>query len=255
MDYETKANAAGERSREMIPLQHVEIPIDMVGLDFASRLDAKIAASLVITKNGQKYARWILNPEDTKWNYELLEYFMKKGLDLKVHNYFHGYQTASRSYIAEDPNSGAQFSVKSSTNTIGGAWRDKKQPVGEAVDGRILSDFFMEQNAKLPFKNFTIMDEPAVLKLAEIDQAVVIRDLGGLKDVKSKFTYVPGFSVLHENVGREIALKNGSKDPYAFWTQHYVRVAGRALGELAARTGVQFDSPHSQTSSWNLILI
>jgi hypothetical protein len=136
--------------------------------------------------------------------------------------------------------------VKSSTNNTGGAWRDKKQPVGEAIDGRLMSDFIYTQMQKRPFENIIFMDEPAILKLPEIDQAVVIRDLGEIKEKGSKKFYLPGFSALHEKAGAEIALKNGSKNPYAFWSEHYVRVAGRALGEFAARTGLQFDSPHSQ---------
>ena len=40
--------------------------------------------------------------------------------------------------------------------------------------------------------------------------------------------------------------KNGSTDPYEYWTENYIKLAARALGELAARTGLQFDSPHSQ---------
>lgn len=246
VQYETGANAASTRTSAMIMLPHVEIPIEMVGLDFAERLDPKIAKSLVIEKNGKKYVRWILNPEDTKWGKELLAHFATKGLVLDVQYHFQGYQTASRSYITEDPTTGAEFSVKSSTDVTGGAWRDKKQPVGEAVDGRLTSDFMFEQNQKRPFENFTVMDEPAILKLDAIDQAVVIRDLGPIKNPRNKTFLVPGFSVLHEDLGKQIALQNGSADPQAFWTEHYIKVAGRALGELAARTGIQFDSPHSQ---------
>ncbi len=246
VQYETHANGAGVRSSEAIMLPHVEIPLEMVGLDFAKRLDPRIVESLIIEKNGKEYVRWILNPEDTVWGKTLIAHFAAKGVALPVYYHFKGYQTASRSYIAEDPTTGVEFSVKSSTNVTGGAWRDKKQPVGEAIDGRLTSDFLFDQNKKRNFENFSIMDEPAILKINDIDQAVVIRDLGDLKEVKSNKIYVPGFSVLHEAIGKEIALKNGSTDPHAFWTENYIKVAGRALGELAARTGIQFDSPHSQ---------
>lgn len=246
VEFETKANAAGERSVESILLPHVEIPLREVGIDFADRLDKKIASALLFEKAGETYVRWILNPEDTKWGEELLAHFKKQGLKLKRKYRFTGYQTASRSYIAEDPVSGIQFSVKSSTNITGGNWRDKKQPVGEAIDGRLLSDFIHEQSQKRAFETFKVMDEPAILKLPAIDQAVVIRDLGELKSPGNKKYYLPGFSALHEGVGAEIALKNGSANPFEYWTEHYIKPAGRALGELAARTGLQFDSPHSQ---------
>jgi hypothetical protein len=245
VEFETKSNAAARRSTEAIFLPHVEIPLEMVGTDFAFRIDPRIASSLIFEVGGKKYVRWILNPEDTKWGRALLKYFKSKGLKLPVKYYFIGYQTASRSYIAEDPNNGVQFSVKSSTNITGGNWRDKKQPIGEAIDGRLLSDFLMEQNKKRPFKNFIIMDEPAILMIQGLDQAVVIRDIGPIKD-SDEMIYLPGFSALFDKTGTEIALKNGSTNPYEFWTKNYIEVAGRALGELAARTGIQFDSPHSQ---------
>jgi hypothetical protein len=246
IEFETQGNAVSKRSNQPVKLPHIEIPLDMVAQDFASRLDPAIANSLVITKqDGKKYVRWILNPEDTKWGKIVIQYFAEQGLKLDVQYYFTGYQTASRSYIAEDPASGVQFSVKSSTNNTGGSWRDKKQPVGEAVDARVIGDFLYEQNKKRSFKNFLFMDEPAVLKIDKLDQAIVIRDLGELK-TESKRYYLPGFSALHETVGASIAKINGSNDPYEFWTENYIKVAGRALGELAARTGMQFDSPHSQ---------
>lgn len=246
VQFETQANGAGKRSTEMVLLPHVEIPMDMVGYNLARRIDMQIANSLIIEKNGKKYMRWILNPEDTKWGQEVIAHFAKKGLELSIQHHFRGYQTASRSYIVEDPVTGAQFSVKSSTNVTGGKWSDKKQPVGEAYDGRLISNFLFEQNQKRAFENFEVMDEPAMLKISSLDQAVVIRDIGKIKNIENKNFFVPGFAVLHENLGKQIALANGSTDPHAFWTEHYIKSTGRALGELAARTGLQFDSPHSQ---------
>lgn len=246
VQFETQANGAGKRSTEMIRLPHVEIPMDMVGFNFARRIDMQIANSLIIEKNGKKYMRWILNPEDTKWGKEVMAHFAQKGLVLNIQHHFVGYQTASRSYIVEDPVTGAQFSVKSSTDVTGGKWNDKKQPVGEAFDGRLISNFLYEQNQKRAFENFEVMDEPAILKISSLDQAVVIRDVGKIKNTENKNFFVPGFAVLHEQLGQRIALANGSTDPHAFWTEHYIKATGQALGELAARTGLQFDSPHSQ---------
>jgi hypothetical protein len=106
--FETQANAAGKRSAVAVRLPHVEIPLAMVGLDFASRLDPRIAESLVFERNGEKFVRWILNPEDTRWGETLVKHFSENmGINLVRQYYFLGYQTASRSYIAEDPNSGA----------------------------------------------------------------------------------------------------------------------------------------------------
>lgn len=247
IEFETEANAVSTRSKDMVKLPHVDIPLKYLISDFAKRTDFRISKSLLFKKDGIQMVRWILNPEDTKWGDALIKYFNEKHqLVLNKQYYFHGYKTSSRSYIAEDPMSGAVFSVKSSTNVTGGYWSDKKQPLGEAIDSRIMSDFLYNQKKKRPFVHFIFMDEPAILGIKEIDQAVVIRDLNEIKRPDRIKYYLPGFSALHEKIGKEIAAKNGSSDPYEFWTENYVKVAGRALGELAARTGLQFDSPHSQ---------
>lgn len=218
----------------------------MVELDLNQRFSENELSSLIFEKEGQKYFRWILNPEDTKWFAKVKEYYARKGVRLEKKYYFTGYQTASRSYIVENPEKTMQFPVKSSTNVTGGHWSDKKQPVGEAIDSRLNSDFLAMIQKNIPFQNVIIMDEPAIAKIPAIDQAIVIRDLSGLNDKASGMIYLPGFSALHESTGRQIALKNGSTDPAAFWTKHYIEATGRALGEFAARTGMQYDSPHSQ---------
>lgn len=246
INYETKSNAVSTRNNQAIPMAHYEIPLEMVSVDFAARLPESIRQHLIFQKDGKSYVRWILNPEDTKWFVEVEAHFAAKGLSLEKKHYFTGYQTASRSYIVEDPRKEIQFSVKSSTDKTGGYWADKKQPVGEADDSRANADFLDEITKKLSFEHVIIMDEPAIMKIPAIDQAVVIRDLNDVNSERSGKIYVPGFSVLYEQTGKEIAAKNGSNDPQKFWTEHYVQAVGRALGEFAARTGMQFDSPHSQ---------
>lgn len=246
VNFETKANAVSKRENKHFRMPHFEIPLSMLEVDFAERLSPKIREQLIFKKNGKDMVRWILNPEDTAWYLKVQEYFLAKGLKLEKKYHFTGYQTASRSYIVEDPDKKVQFSVKSSTNVTGGHWADKQQPVGEAIDSRLNADFLADIQEKLKFEHLVIMDEPAIIKAPAIDQAVVIRDLADLNVRSSGKIYVPGFSVLHEEWGREIASRNGSNNPYEFWTEHYIKAVGRALGEFAARTGLQFDSPHSQ---------
>lgn len=244
--FETRVNAVASRNNEAIPMPHYEIPLNLLDVDFSNRMSDEVKKHFIFEKDGQKYVRWVLNPEDTKWFSQVSEHIKEKGITLSKEYYFTGYQTASRSYIVEDPGKTMQFSVKSSTDKTGGYWADKKQPVGEAIDSRLNADFLDYVQKKLRFEHAIILDEPAILKLPAIDQAVVFRDLNALNNPSSDKVYLPGFSALHDSVGREIAFKNGSKDPYAFWTEHYIKATGRALGELAARTGMQFDSPHSQ---------
>ena len=243
---ETKANGVAIRSELPIMMPHFEIPVEFLEANYAERINSDYLKHLIFNKDGKNYLRWILNPEDTQWSKEVSNYFKTKGVVLEKKYYFTGYQTASRSYIVEDPDHEIQFSVKSSTNKTGGNWTSKKQPVGEAVDSRLNADWLADVQKKLAFKNIIIMDEPAIFAIQKIDQAVVIRDIGELNDPNSEMIYIPGFSVLHELTGIEIAKRNGSNDPKSFWRENYIKPVGRALGELAARTGMQFDSPHSQ---------
>ncbi len=244
--FETKANAVSSRNENPIQMPHFEIPVEFLEANLSDRLRPEYLKHLLFKKRGKTYLRWILNPEDTLWSNEVAAHFQNKGIHLTKKYYFTGYQTASRSYIVEDPKQEIQFSVKSSTNKTGGHWSDKKQPIGEAIDSRLNAEFLADVQKKLAFKNIIILDEPAIFSIGDLDQAVVIRDLGFLNDSTSDMIYVPGFSVLHEGTGKMIAEKNGSKDPKTYWTENYIKPVGRALGELAARTGMQFDSPHSQ---------
>lgn len=247
IDHETKANAVTLRGNEVVDIPHFNIPLELVDTDFAARFSDEYRKHFIFERHGKKFVRWILNPEDTKWGEEVAVYFIKEhNIKLERKFYFKGYKTASRSYIVEDPQKKIQFSVKSSTNKTGGQWADKKQPIGEAIDSRLNADIINEIQQKRPFEYAIVMDEPAILKLPAIDQAVVVRDLSGINDPKSGMVYLPGFAVLHETAGALIAKANGSENPYSFWTQYYVKAVARAMGEFGARTGMQFDSPHSQ---------
>jgi hypothetical protein len=242
--HETRSNAVAQRSDAAVRMPHYEIPLRLVDSDFASNLDEKIKSALVFEKNGEPYVRWIANPEDTKWFRDVESFLKKNGLPSDRRYLFTGYMTASRSYIVEHPVSKVQFSVKASTNVTGGNWKDKKQEYKDAFDIRMISDFVQDVQDRIGFDHLIIMYEPAVLGIKDIDQSVVVRELAGLE--KGEFKYIPGFSVLHETVGREIAEKNGSRDPARFWQEHYVAPLARAAAELFTKTGIWLDSPHSQ---------
>jgi hypothetical protein len=93
-------------------------------------------------------------------------------------------------------------------------------------------------------QNTIVMDEPAGFGIEKIDQAMLIRDLGNLP--KGSNYYLPGFSAVFDSTGREIAGLNGSSSPAVYWNHNYNRPLARSLAEFAARTGLTFDSPHSQ---------
>jgi hypothetical protein len=242
--YETKGNAAADRSNAKVLIKHFEIPLEIIEKDFSDRFPSEIRESLIFEKNGEKYVRWIINPEDTKWKSELTEYLQKKGLSTTEHQYFDAYQTASRSYVLHDPKSEATFSLKVSTNKTGGNWTDKKQTMADSFETRIATDYIQKIHRLNPFKNFKMLDEPAAFGIKEIDQGMMIRSLNELP--QGKFIYLPGFTAVHDKIGEEIAHLNGYEDPAKFWNENYNKPLARSLAELSAKAGVTYDSPHSQ---------
>jgi len=246
VDFETKSNAAASRNNQMINIQNYEIPYELVKSLLSPHLDPQVAQAMIFERDGQKYVRWVINPEDTTWYKEVEKFLVENKVSTEKHQYFKAYQTASRSYLVVDPNSGAQFSVKVSTDRTGGAWKDKKQTFDDARQIRLMDDYVSDVFAKYPPQYFVYMNEPAVFGLESIDQGMIIRSLNELPQAGAGKFYAPGFAVLHDKTGAEIARMNGSDDPAAYWEEHYNMPLARALAELAARTGVTYDSPHSQ---------
>ena len=244
VNWETQANAVAARSPDPIKMDHFEIPLDVVEKDFAKDLDPAIKDTLVFQKNGKSYVRWVINPEDTKWHLEVKKFLEEQNLDSKTYQYFTGYKTASRSMIVEDPSKKVSFSVKVSTNVTGGHWMDKKQYVGDSEEIRMASDMIQNISEKVNFKHLLIQDEPLQMGLKQIDQALIVRNINISK--KEKRFYLPGFSAVHDKVGREIALLNGEVNPEKFWNENYNKPLGRALAEFEVYFGMSYDSPHSQ---------
>lgn len=242
---ETHSNAVATRESEFVRLEHYEIPLKLLEADVALRSNPGFVNSLIFEKNGEKYVRWVINPEDTKWHKEVESFLQSHGIKPEKKTHFVGYMTASRSYIAVDPKSGAEFSVKVSTDRTGGNWRDKKQTWDDGKQIRLMTDFVNDQLRKQPqLENIVLLDEPMAFGIKSIDQAMIIRSYEDLK--ASGKRYVPGFSIMHEELGREIAKANGSSDPAAFWNEHYNKPLARAIAEFFALTGMTYDSPHSQ---------
>lgn len=242
---ETQANAVAVRSNEMVPLQHYEIPLDLVEKNIASRSNPQFVRSMIFRKNGKSWVRWLINPEDTKWHKEVEKFLIEHKLPITRYTRFRGYMTASRSYIAVDPISKAEFSIKMSTDKTGGNWRDKKQDWEDASQIRIMTDFVHDLLKNQPrLQHSILLDEPMAFGIKALDQAMVLRSYEDLS--KSGLRYIPGFSIMHEAEGAKLAALNGSDDPAAFWNEHYNKPLARALAEFFLLTGMTYDSPHSQ---------
>ena len=242
---ETESNAVSVRVHKEIKMPHLEIPLRMIKKDLAARLNPAIAKSLIFSKDGEEYFRWVINPEDTQYTKVVQDFLTSKGLSAQLKYHFLGYQTASRSYVVVDPVSHVEFSTKASTNVTGGHWKSKKQTLDDALQVRMITDYVHDMIAKTgPLEHIILLDEPAIFGLPTLDQAIVIRDYSSLTGSGHRF--VPGFSILHDKTGAEIAKLNGSDDPAAYWDEHYNKPLARAIAEFTALTGLTYDSPHSQ---------
>lgn len=242
--WETKANAVSTRSDEVIRVEHYEIPARLIQQDIDSTLDPAMKSSLIFEKNGEKYVRWVINPEDSKWHLEVKALLEKNGIDSTPKKFFDGYLTASRSMIIVNPENGATFSLKVSTNKTGGNWTDKKQTWTDAKQVRNMNKWIGEVMANMETETLVIMDEPLSMGLKEIDQGMIMRSLNDVPG--DQHFYLPGFSVLHEKEGARIAKLNGATNVAEYWDKHYNQPLAKAMAEFFAYTGAWYDSPHSQ---------
>lgn len=244
VNWETKANAVATRSNVKIKLDHYEIPLRLLQKDIDDSLDQSMKDSLIFVKNGEKYVRWIINPEDTKWHLKVKEFLESKNLDSEPKKFFDAFLTASRSMILVNPINGASFSLKVSTNITGGNWTDKKQTWVDAQQVRNMDKWMGEVMSSMKTDHLVIMNEPFAMGIAEIDQGMIMRSLNDVPN--NDHYYMPGFSVLHEREGARIAKLNGATDVAAFWEKNYAEPLAKALAEFFAYTGAWYDSPHSQ---------
>lgn len=243
--WETKANgASAPRSNEFIRVEHYEIPLRLLEQDFDESLDPAIRDSIIFTKNGEKYVRWLINPEDTKWHLEVKEFLKKHKVDSEAKKFFDGYLTASRSMILVNPNNGATFSLKVSTNLTGGKWSDKKQTWKDARQVRRMNKYVKNSIPKMQTESLVIMDEPLAMGIKELDHGMIMRSLNDLPE--DLHYYIPMFSILHETEGVRIAKLNGSSDPVKYWDKHLVEPLAKAMAEYFSITGAWHDSPHAQ---------
>ncbi len=244
VNWETEANAVSLRSNDIIRLEHYEIPLRLLKQDIDDGLSEDIKSSLIFTKNGEKYIRWMINPEDSKWHLEVQEFLNKHNVDSTPKKFFDGYLTASRSMIVVNPQNGATFSLKVSTNKTGGNWTDKKQTWTDAQQVRRMNRYVKSAVPQMKTESLVIMDEPLALGIAELDHGMIARSLNDLPT--DGHYYLPAFSVLHETEGARIAKLNGATDPAVYWEKHLIQPLANAMAEYFAITGAWYDSPHAQ---------
>ena len=245
VEWETHANNISVRSSAPIALEHFEIPLSAVSAHFGENLEPEVRASLVFEKNGVPTVRWIINPEDSEYANALEVYLRKNGLDAHRYPRFTGYQTASRSLIIEDPVTGAEFSAKVGTNKTGGQWKSKKLTADQAKQSALMNREIETIERKVFFRHGVYLEEPAAFGIAGADQGFVVRSLKNFH-ANPKRSYLPAFSVVHQEIGRRLALKNGARVPADYWIENAVKPIARAQAEFIAFTGRVPEAGHWQ---------
>lgn len=245
--WEQRSNQASNsiRPTQKVMLEHFEIPLSEVESLLDSQIDPKLKKSLVFKKNSKDYVRWIVNPEDTQYGHLLAIYLQSKNLDSHRYRYYEAYYTASRSMVIQDPVSGVVFSAKVGTDKTGGEWQDKQLTAKRAEQAAKVDQWIDGFNKNMKLKNAVLMREPASFFIKELKQGMIIRSLETMTK-KGSYHYLPGFSVLTNTAGVEIAKKNGSLDPAAFWLEHAVKPIARAQAEWSAFSGILPSSFHWQ---------
>lgn len=243
--WETNANGVSSRSSAEISLKHFEIPLSKVESAIGKNLEPNLLKSLIFEKNGERYVRWIINPEDTEWAGDLGAHLRNLGLDSTHYTYFKGYLTASRSLLIHDPIENTFFSAKVSTNKTGGKWQDKKLNAKQAGQTSFMNNEMMEIEKNINLTHSKFMHEPLAFAMAEIDQGMVVRSLEVFTQNPTKY-YLPGFSAVHDATGKRIAELNGSNNPAEFWMKHGVEPLAKANAEFVAITGRAPEAGHWQ---------
>ncbi|MBF0360498.1 MAG: hypothetical protein HQK49_05765 [Oligoflexia bacterium] len=226
----------------------------MIGDSYEWNLPKEVRDSLVVREehNGkmETFIRWPINPEDTKFHVQIKNLLKENGYPSQEYNFFNGYLTASRSIIVENPDNGAVFSIKVSTNKTGGDWQDKDLNEGEFLDSKFaqrLQDRIVKSDA-YELQHLKILPEPVGYmikdKKSKIEQGFVVRTLGEL--ATGEKYYLPAFSVFHQDLGVKLAKMNGSNSPEVFWKDNLIKSLAKATAEFAAHTGMFLTSSHSQ---------
>lgn len=247
LEAETKYNPIAEnRSAKPFWISHLEIPLEFVQKDAGRGLDPKILESMTFEKDGHKYVRWILNPEDNQFNEELRQKLVDLDIPFKQSKHYIGYLTSSRSCIVQDPNTGVIFSIKSSTNQTAGNWKSKQETPRAARLGRLLSDYLIENSHEERHQELGIVKEPLSFSFGPADQAIIVRQYDNFNEISGKYL-VPLFAIFHEEFGRDLAEDNGALDAEKFWFETLGKSTfSKLVAKLVLEYGITFNSPHGQ---------
>ena len=244
--YANNASNPDQRGPQEFKMAHFDIPMKLVESQVDENWDIDLKKSLIVEKDGEKYLRWPVNPEDDHYFKVIREYLAKNGVSTEPQYLFRGYLTSSKSMVIYNPENSSIFSLKVSMRFSD----DRPFHSDRLLDrlrlqmARAVDEVVRRLDENIKFKHVVPLREPAGFLLDEINQGMMIRTLRPILD--SNQYMLPAFSALHEKVGVEIAKLNGSDNPVEFWKEHLVKPLAEASAEFQAFTGLNYSSAHSQ---------
>jgi hypothetical protein len=224
---------------------------NLLTIDFADYLPPEIRHSMLFERDGKKWVRWPLSPYDTKYGKELIKYLEDLRIPFRRGAYFTGRATASRSMILRDPETGHQFSYKTSSNATinsSSSFELRPYPARWGYLNRRLSDYYYRLRHRL--KTLDIAWEAGMLGLPAVhnsngelvDAAATIRLM---EPVNSRQAYqMSGFVMNDIKEVRRLADLNGMTEE-AF-RRRLGEILGEGLTELNAILGLVLTSSHLQ---------
>lgn len=230
-------------------LVHYEIPVRLLShIKTAKYIDADIL-KLMRKKNeyGEDVILWPINPEDSKYYKKVQSFLSENKIDYKRVRKMEliGFLTASRSIFVFDPKTKIITSFKVGTDRTGGIWHKKEMKYHDINFGRHVSNHLYNTQKHFNFRVYRPLLETMGFYIGSKGLTVSVREYP--KDFLTGKRYLlPGFSAVHQRAGREIAEKNGSHDPGAFWRKHYNTRLAYAIGELSVFAGMAYESAHGQ---------
>ncbi len=235
------------RTDRPFEIEHFEIPLRLAKNLFSSDSPQIIKDALIFTKNGEAWIRWIPNPDDNLYKDKLVQFLAEQGIDPTLKRRFIGFRTASRSVLIFDPITGAEFSVKASTNNTRGYWKDK--PETSTVAGVVaeVSKYVTQTIPRMDpqyVDTIKIAPEPGgfAINSQGIDQGMLVRTYPFSKGK----LLIPIFSLFHEEFGRQFAKANGYAEPLQFVREKLFPLWIKSIVQFSFSTGIMSNSAHGQ---------
>jgi hypothetical protein len=238
--------------RRKIPHLEIDLPEAVAMAQFSRDVDPSIRSALLLEGSGKRTLRWPLHPFDQKYHILLKERLTEAGYKWREVTHFEGHLTSSRSLLLRDPESGAVFSFKTSTDRTpqgSGGLEDRPLPTRWARLAFELSEQLAINETELTTLRYLpevghLSFEPGATRRGDfLDMSGLVRALPPMAKAQANHL-VTGFALQSAEFRKALSSKSGLA--IAELMESLIRSYGRALAELNAKAGLLMTSAHGQ---------